>query len=183
VALLHCVSAYPVPPGSENLRAIATLASAFGVPVGLSDHAADTLAVPVAVALGASVYERHLVLSADDGSVDSAVSSTPDELAAVVRTAARVAGALGSGEKRCAAAEAMNAGPSRRGLYAARALPSGHVVTAGDVIALRPASEVPPDRQSELVGSTLTRDVGAGVPFVASDLRVQPSSKAYRGVA
>ena len=125
VALLHCVSAYPVPPGSENLRAIATLASAFRVPVGLSDHAADMFAVPIAVALGASVYERHLVLAADDGSVDGAVSSTPGELAAAVRTAARAASELGSGEKACAPAEAENAGPSRRGLYAARALSAG----------------------------------------------------------
>ena len=65
VALLHCVSAYPVPHGSENLRAIATLAEAFSMPVGLSDHGADTSAVPIAVALGASLYERHLVLTAD----------------------------------------------------------------------------------------------------------------------
>ena len=63
VALLHCVSSYPVPQGSENLRAIATLADAFGVPVGLSDHGADAFAVPIAVALGASLYERHIILA------------------------------------------------------------------------------------------------------------------------
>ena len=75
VALLHCVSAYPVPEGSENLRAIATLADAFNLPVGLSDHGADTSAWPLAVALGASIYERHIVLSGNDGSIDAAVSS------------------------------------------------------------------------------------------------------------
>jgi sialic acid synthase SpsE len=176
VAVLHCVSAYPVPHGSENLRAIATLAAAFRTPVGLSDHSPDTFAVPIAVALGASLYERHLLLSPDDGSVDAAVSSTPDELAAVVRLAARAAGALGSGTKSCAPAEAMNAGPSRRGLYASRPLPAGHVVAAVDVIALRPASDVSPDRQSELIGSTLTRELMAGAPFLECDLRAQADS-------
>jgi sialic acid synthase SpsE len=188
VALLHCVSAYPVPEGSENLRAIATLAAAFHTPVGLSDHGRDTFAVPMAVALGASLYERHLVLTSDDGSVDGAVSSTPDELAALVRTAARASGALGSGEKVCAPAEAANAGPSRRGLYAARSLCAGQVVAAADVIALRPASAVLPDSKPELVGSRLTRSVPAGVPFLASDLRTHTtskgsSSKAQRDVA
>jgi sialic acid synthase SpsE len=173
VALLHCVSAYPVPPGSENLRAIVTLAEAFAVPVGLSDHAPDTCSVPLVVALGGSIYERHLVLRAGDGSVDGAVSSTPDELAAAVHVAARAARALGSGEKTCLPAEAVNLAASRRGLYAARPLPAGHVVADADVMALRPASEVPPDRRTALVGSTLTRDVADGAPFLPSDLRTQ----------
>jgi N-acetylneuraminate synthase len=82
----------------------------------------------------------------------------------------------------------MNAGPSRRGLYAARSLRSGHVVTAADVIALRPASDVSPDRQPELVGSTLVRDVAEGGRFLASDLPARAgstgsSSKGSRGVA
>ena len=188
VALLHSVSAYPVPHGSENLRAIATLASTFHVPVGLSDHSTDTFAVPVAVALGASLYERHVVLVADDGAVDAAVSSTPAELAALIHNAARAAGALGSGEKACEPAEAMNVVPSRRGLYAVRALPAGHVVTADDVIALRPASELTPDRLPELVGSTLTREVAQGMPFLSTDVRThtrstQSASKGHRGVA
>ena len=77
LALLHCVSAYPVPEASQNLRAIQTLGRMFSVPVGLSDHAADTTLLPAAIALGACVYERHLMLPGDDG-VDAAVSSTPD---------------------------------------------------------------------------------------------------------
>src|SRR5262245_361300 len=75
VALMHCVSAYPVPRGSDNLRAIATLASAFGLPTGLSDHSPDGFALPLAVALGATLYERHLMLDAGDGSIDADVSS------------------------------------------------------------------------------------------------------------
>jgi sialic acid synthase SpsE len=183
VAVLHCVSAYPVPPGGENLRAIATLADAFHVPVGLSDHGADTFAVPIAVAFGASLYERHLVLAPDDGSVDAAVSSSPGGLAEAVRTAARAAACLGSGQKACSAAEAANLTPSRRGLYAARTLAAGAIVTAEDVIALRPASALPLDRLPDLLGATLTRDLAAGMPFLATDLDGRVPSKGYRVVA
>ena len=170
VALLHCVSAYPVPTGSENLRAIATLGMACHAPVGLSDHGADAFAVPLAVAMGASIYERHLVLAADDDSVDADVSSTPGELAAVVRAAARAADALGAGAVVCLPAERANLEASRRGLYARRALPAGHVVGTRDVMALRPAVGLGAERQRELVGVRLPRAVAAGAPFVPADL-------------
>ncbi len=176
IALLHCVSAYPVPEGAENLRAIGALADAFEVPVGLSDHGTDAFAVPMAVALGASIYERHLVLTEDDGSVDAQVSSTPAGFAALIGVAARARRALGSGVKTCLPAEEQSLG-SRRGLYAAHSLRAGHVVTAADVIALRPASALAPDDVSALIGSTLTRDMAGGAAFLASDL------EGVRGIA
>src|SRR5207249_8656646 len=107
LALLHCVSCYPVPNTSQNLRAIQTLSRVFGTPVGLSDHARDTSAVPMAVTLGASIYERHLILPGDDG-VDRAVSSTPDQIAEVVTVARRTQAALGHGRRECLPSEAMN---------------------------------------------------------------------------
>ncbi len=171
-ALLHCVSAYPVPKGSENLRAIATLGLACRSLVGLSDHAQDGFGVPLAVAMGAALYERHLVLDTNDGSIDAAVSSTPAELAAIVRAAARATAALGSGVKTCLPAELGNREASRRGLYARRRLAAGQIVTSDDVIALRPATGLPADRQRELVGQRLPREVEAGAPFQATDLAV-----------
>jgi len=170
VALLHCVSAYPVPRGHENLRAIATLGMACQAVVGLSDHGADTFGVPLAVAMGASIYERHLILSADDDAVDADVSSTPAELAAVIRTAARSAAALGAGAVVCLPVERANLEASRRGLYARRPLAPGDVVTASDVVALRPAAGLGADQERDLVGARLTRAVAAGAPFVAADL-------------
>jgi sialic acid synthase SpsE len=173
VALLHCVSAYPVPPGSQNLRAIVTLAESFSVPTGLSDHAASTpgtLAVAVAVALGASLYERHLVLDDDEDAIDRAVSSTPSELAAIVRLAAGTTAALGHGRKECLPAEAMNQRPSRRALRAARSLRAGHVLTVEDLVVLRPASGLAPGYERDLVGVRLTRDVEAGAPFLERDV-------------
>lgn len=170
LALLHCVSAYPVPAGSENLRAIATLESTFRIPVGLSDHGADERAVPLAVAMGASLYERHLVLDEDDLAVDAAVSSPPARFAAIVEAARRAAAALGSGDKACSPAEAMNLVPSRRALCAARSLAIGHVVQPADLMALRPAVGLPPHLQAAIVGRVLTRDVAAGAAFLQRDI-------------
>jgi N,N'-diacetyllegionaminate synthase len=169
VALLHCVSAYPTEPGGENLRAIATLADMFDVPVGLSDHG-DAAALPPAIALGASIYERHLMLEDDDDAVDAAVSSTPRQLRDLVRIAARTRASLGSGEKRCEPGEAPNRDASRRALYAARPLPAGTVVHRDDLIALRPAVGLAAARPDELVGVTLRRDVAAHTCFTEADL-------------
>jgi sialic acid synthase SpsE len=170
IALLHCVSAYPVPPGSENLRAIATMADAFGIPIGLSDHGADSFAAPLAVALGASIYERHLVLAAGDGSIDAAVSSTPAQLSALILTVERARQALGAGHKVCLPAERPNQLASRRALYAARPLTAGAVIGDGDLVALRPGIGLPTDRRHELVGRPSLRDMEAGMPFMESDV-------------
>jgi len=170
VALLHCVSAYPVPQGHENLRAIGSLSQAFGVPVGLSDHAADGFSLPLAVALGAAIYERHLVLAADDGSIDAAVSSTPAQLAELIRAATRARAALGSGQKVCLPAERANKLGSRRALYCTRRLAAGHRVEKDDLIALRPGIGLSADRQDDLVGLVLQRDMEPGMAFVDRDL-------------
>ncbi len=170
LALLHCVSAYPVPAGSEHLRVIDTLAAAFDVPVGLSDHTTEPLAAALAVALGASLYERHVVLAADDGSIDAAVSSTPDDLRAIVRTAAHVRRVLGESEKTCVAAEAGNRTASRRSLCARRDLAPGTPVTDADLALLRPAGGLAPARWRELVGLRMPRAIRAGEPFTDADL-------------
>jgi sialic acid synthase SpsE len=167
IALLHCVSAYPVPRGSENLLAIRTLSAECGVPVGLSDHAGDAFAVPMAVALGASLYERHLVLQDDLAAIDRAVSSTPDELAAAICAAERAWLALGSGRKACLAAEAVNLVASRRSLCAARHLPAGTALTTGDLVALRPATGLPPSSLPIIVGRRLARSIQQGEAITA----------------
>jgi sialic acid synthase SpsE len=165
LALLHTVSAHPVPPGSENLRAIRTLAERFHVPVGLSDHAEDTFALPMAMALGASIYERHLVLPDDLIAVDLAVSSLPDELSEAINQARRAHQALGSGEKVCLEAEMMNRHICRRALCAARDLEPGTVLRRMDLVALRPANGLPPSRLDDITGRRLLRprDLGQAV--------------------
>jgi len=171
VAVLHCVSAYPVPSGSENLRAITTIAEAFHEPVGLSDHGGGLASAVAAVALGACIYERHLILDGDTTAIDAAVSSTPGQLAAIIRAMEQTRCALGSGVKVCQSAEAVNVTASRRGLYATRAMRAGEEVSREDVAVLRPATRVSPSRMRALIGARLTRDLTAGAPFDLADLQ------------
>jgi sialic acid synthase SpsE len=175
-AVLHCVSAYPTPPPSQNLRAIATLAGALEVPVGLSDHGADTSAAAPAVALGACIYERHLVLNGDNDAVDRAVSSTSGELRAAIAVMERTRIALGDGHKVCQPAERANVRASRRGLYARRPLRAGQRVGFEDLIALRPATDLPPAALPALAGSVIGRDVDAGEPVYANDFAGERAS-------
>lgn len=170
VALLHCVSSYPVAPGTENLRGIATLAETFGGAVGLSDHAPDASALPLVVALGASLYERHLMLAAGDGAIDAAVSSTPGDLARAIQEARRAWMALGTGTRRMNDIECRNRVPSRRALYARCALPAGHALAADDIVALRPAIGWPAEDEELLIGRVLARPVNAGLAFTAAAL-------------
>lgn len=172
LGVLHCVSAYPTPIDSQNLNAIVTLEEATGLPVGLSDHGPGLSSAVAAVALGASIYERHLVTADAGDAIDRAVSSTPAELRAIVAALAETRAALGDGIKRCLPAEAPNKIPSRRGLYAIRSLRAGDVIGPADVAVLRPASELTPAQREHLIGSVLTRDIVAGEAFAAADLAV-----------
>jgi sialic acid synthase SpsE len=170
LALLHCVSSYPVPRGEENLKAIDTLGLLFGVPVGLSDHGDDAFAMPMAVALGASIWERHLVLDNDTEAIDLAVSSRPAEFAAAIAVARRAQLSLGDGMKTGRGAESANRLASRRSLCANRDLPEGHVLTAADLVALRPATGLAPYESPRIVGLTLCRSVARGQALQYDDV-------------
>jgi sialic acid synthase SpsE len=162
IALLHCVSSYPVPRGSENLRAIREMGDANHVAVGLSDHGDDAFALPTAIGLGACIYERHIVLPGDQEAVDRAVSSTPEEFAVIVETAKRAWTSLGSGVKACLTAEAGNIVASRRSLFAARDLPAGTLLRAEDFVALRPATGLAPGVLEKLIGRRMLRALPQG---------------------
>jgi sialic acid synthase SpsE len=172
VGILHCVSAYPTPVHDENLRAIPTLAAACGVPVGLSDHGRGLPSAIAAVTLGADIYERHFVLADDHDAIDRPVSSTPEEFAAIVDAMRQTRAALGDGAKVCRPSEEPNRVPSRRGLYAVRALRAGTVVRPGDFVALRPASGLGPQLAGTLVGQMLQRSLAEGEALDEADLLV-----------
>lgn len=176
LASLHCVSVYPTPIASQNLRAIRTLERFLRIPVGLSDHSTGANAAVAAVALGACLYERHLVLEDDMEAIDRAVSSTPPELRTLIQTMEDTRVALGDGRKICQPAERPNLDPSRRGLYAATALRAGARIGPDDVLVLRPATSLPPSELAGLIGSVLDRDLPAGDPFRADDLRLKRAS-------
>ncbi|MBM4134042.1 MAG: pseudaminic acid synthase [Nitrospira sp.] len=164
VALLKCTSAYPAPPDEMNLAAIPILAMRFGVPVGLSDHSLDP-AVPVAaVALGAAIVEKHLILSRTEGGPDAAFSLEPDEFRDVTRAIRTVERARGTGEPSLTAGEAKNR-LFRRSLYAVADVRAGEPFTERNVRSIRPAYGLPPKDLSRVLGRRAVRDIPRGTPL------------------
>ena len=168
VAILHCVTAYPAPVASSNLRAIATMAERFGVPVGWSDHTQSYITAVAAVALGASILEKHVTTDHELPGPDHAASSDPGEFAAYVAAVRAVETGLGDGVKRPTGAEEENRVYARRSFHAARVLQPGDTIAERDVHLLRPATGLPPS--TEVVGRVVRRAVDAGQPLTAEDL-------------
>lgn len=165
LALLHCVSSYPADPADANLRAMETLRSAFGYPVGFSDHTRGLEVALAAVALGASVLEKHFTLDRSRPGPDHAASLEPGELEALVRGLRTVESALGDGRKRPAACEKEMARVARRSLVAARDIRRGETLGESDLAARRPGTGLAPDQAGRLLGRRARRDVAAGEPL------------------
>jgi N,N'-diacetyllegionaminate synthase len=161
LVILHCVSAYPAPVKDTNLRAMATLRARFGCPVGLSDHSLGLPIALAAVALGASVLEKHLTLDRTLPGPDHRASLEPAEFAALVRGVRAVESALGDGDKRPMPSELDTRAVARRSLVAARALSAGHLLGAGDVTVKRPGTGLAPDQLDRVLGRRLARPVSA----------------------
>jgi len=159
LALLHCLSAYPAPVEEVNLRAMDSLASRFGCPVGFSDH---TLGIDVAVAAtarGATIIEKHLTLDKTLPGPDHRASLGPAEFNAMVRAIRAVESALGDGVKRPMPSEVDTRRVARKSLVAARVLRAGERVAAGDVASKRPGTGISPAELPRVLGLRLTRDV------------------------
>lgn len=170
VSLLHCVSAYPCPDESLNLRSIPTLRSAFGTRVGWSDHSLGTTSAVLARALGATVFERHLTLDRSLPGPDHAASSTPDEFADYVGAIRRAEIQLGSTRKRPQPEEREMAAVSRKSLVYARDLTRGAVLGDDDVTTRRPGTGIPPTAIDVVLGLRLTRSVREGGAVAWGDL-------------
>lgn len=165
LVLLQCVSSYPADPAHANLRAMATMAAAFRVPVGFSDHMLENEASLAAVALGASVIEKHLTLDRTDRGPDHAASLDPSGFAALVRGLRIVEAALGDGVKRPTPAEADVARVARRSVVLVRDLPAGAVLEASHLALLRPGTGIEPGALPLVVGRRLARSLPAGTPL------------------
>ena len=165
VVLLHCTSDYPTPVEDANLRAMASLRKAFGYPVGYSDHTVGPEVALAAVALGASVLERHITLSRDLPGPDHRASLEPGELESMVASIRRVERALGSANKVPTDAERQNAINIRKSIVAARALPAGTLLESDMVTYKRPGSGMKPSTVHLILGRRLLRDAGIDEPL------------------
>jgi N,N'-diacetyllegionaminate synthase len=170
VALLHCVSCYPALPEDCNLRAMATLRTRFGVPAGWSDHSVQNSIAVAAVALGASVLEKHLTLDKNMPGPDHQTSLEPGEFKLLMASIREVERALGDGTKRPAHRERNTAIAARKSLCAARDLFPGEILRQEDLDARRPGDGISPVRRDELVGRKLTRHRKTGESIEEGDL-------------
>jgi N-acetylneuraminate synthase/N,N'-diacetyllegionaminate synthase len=159
LTLLHCVSEYPAPYAEVNLRAMLTLKAAFRLPVGYSDHTPGIEIAIAAVALGAEVIEKHFTLDRSLPGPDHASSLEPAELGQMVAAIRHVEAALGTGIKAPAPCELPNLPIARKSVVAARSLPAGHQLAAGDLDVKRPGNGIAPKLLPALIGRTLRAGV------------------------
>ena len=159
--LLKCTSSYPATPENTNILTIPHMAKLFDCQVGLSDHTMGIGAAVAAVALGATMIEKHFTLSHADGGVDSAFSIEPDEMRALVIETKRAWQALGK----------ISYGPTekekkslifRRSLYIVRDMKRGDSFTRENLRAIRPGFGLPPKYYDILLGKRINRDIKCG---------------------
>ena len=162
ITLMHCLSAYPAPEEQINLRALTSLAAAFGCPVGYSDHTLGLTAPVAAVALGAVVIEKHLTLDVDLPGPDHRASLEPEAFAAMVAAIRSCERMLGDGLKQPQPAEQNTRQVARRSLRAARFIPAGQSFQPEDLICQRPADGLSPMRYPELLGRPAPRSYQLG---------------------
>lgn len=165
LALLRCTSEYPASPANMHLRAIPNLAQTFNVPVGLSDHTIPDYAIPVAaVTLGASLIEKHFIMSRAEGGPDAAFSLEPAEFAAMVKAVRMTEQALGEVRYGIKGGEAPNI-VFRRSLIATQDIKAGEKLTTENVQSKRPGIGLPPKFLNDVVGHLATQDIPKGTPL------------------
>ena len=163
--LLHCVVNYPPPFAELNMRAIATMREAFGVPVGWVIHTPGMLAPIVATMLGAAVIEKHFTTDRTRPGPDHQFALEPDELTAMVRAIVDTEAALGDGVKRMAPTEADLYVTARRSLFAARVIELGTTISDDDVAVLRPGTGIEVSELPQVIGRTARRRIDRHEPL------------------
>jgi len=171
LAILHCVSSYPVPPEQANLAAIPFLARELGGVIGYSDHTIGIDACRIAVALGAQIIEKHFTLDKLYSDFrDHQLSADPPEMKRLVEQVRDVRSMLGKPEKEIQPCEAALQGLIRRSIVAAADFSAGHRLGSSDLIWLRPENGLPPGDEAQVVGRRLSRALAFGEPIRLNDL-------------
>ena len=158
ITVLHCTTEYPAPVEEVNLLAMNTIAQAFGVAVGYSDHT-DGIHVPIAaVAIGATVIEKHLTLDRNMPGPDHKASLEPDQFAAMISGIRTIELALGDGIKRPTLSEKANLPVVRKSLVAARMIRAGELFSEVNLTAKRPGIGISPMNWNSWIGRKALRD-------------------------
>lgn len=157
ITVLHCNTEYPTPMEDVNLLAMQSIRDVFQVNVGYSDHTQGIEIPLAAVALGASVVEKHFTLSRSMDGPDHKASLEPDELKVMVLGIRYIEKALGDPEKKITASEKKNISIARKSIVAACRIEVGEVFTEDNLTTKRPGSGISPMRWPEVVGKSATR--------------------------
>ena len=161
IRILHANTEYPTPMQDVHLRAMQTIGQAFNLPYGYSDHTRG-IEVPIAaVALGASVIEKHFTLDRNMEGPDHKASLEPDELTAMVQSIRNIELALGSPIKQASPSEAKNKAIARKSIVAKTAIKKGECLSEDNLAVKRPGTGISPMRWDELLGSVAQRDYQA----------------------
>ena len=164
IALLHCTSGYPTPPQDSNLANVQGLVASFNCVTGLSDHTLG-IAVPVgAVALGATIIEKHVTLRRSDGGPDAAFSLEPEELADLVAACRTAFDAVGKITYDLTPSEIPNL-VFRRSLYVVKNIAAGEDFTTENVRSIRPAHGLAPKHLPNILGRRAAHDLAKGIPL------------------
>jgi sialic acid synthase SpsE len=161
LVLLHCISGYPAPLEAANLRAIASLRQAYGVPCGFSDHTESTEIAGWAVAAGACLLEKHFTLDRGARGPDHAMSLDPGQLAVYGRAVRDAEAALGSGRLGMTAVEADVRAAARKSVVAARPILTGARITAEMLTVKRPSGGIAPEEFDIVLGRRAVVDIAA----------------------
>ena len=158
IRLLHCNTEYPTPFSDVNLKAIKTMSEEFGVEVGYSDHTIG-IEVPVAaVAMGATLIEKHFTLDRTMEGPDHKASLEPCELAKMVTSIRHIEKAIGTGFKTPSQSEKKNIPIARKSIVAKRTIRTGEILTENNITVKRPGTGISPMRWNEVLGTKAIRD-------------------------
>jgi len=170
LALFQCTSNYPTDPGDANLRALQTLKHEFDMPVGYSDHTRSNTAAIAAVALGASIIEKHFTLDRALPGPDHHMSLSPDELRAYVADIRTTERALGNGIKEPCEQELATMLVARRSLVSTKLIPAGDTLTDENVTLKRPATGIDPRLWPTVRGRKVKAEIQPDIPITWDDL-------------
>jgi N-acetylneuraminate synthase len=171
IALLHCISSYPAPPGDYNLLTMVDIKNKFNLLTGLSDHTIGNTTAIASVALGASIIEKHFTLDRNAGGPDDSFSLEPSELAALCGDAQTAWDSLGEVSYGLKKSEVPNL-KFRRSLYYMANLKAGTTIEKGHFRSIRPGYGISPKYSDAILGRTLLVDVSANTPVLSDHLKI-----------
>jgi N,N'-diacetyllegionaminate synthase len=171
ITILHCNTEYPTDMRDVNLKAMLTIKEAFNVDVGYSDHTLGVEVPIAAVAMGATVIEKHFTLNKSFVGPDHLASLDPDELTQMVDSIRNIEKALGSSIKKPSASETKNKQIARKSIHLAKRLEKGHILTVNDLAIKRPGNGISPLLINDIVGCMVVNDLNEDSILKFSDIQ------------